>query len=298
MSLPANPSAEFLRKLTNEPDIIVQKEVGTRSTGVVRLRCARACLDPANRAFALQVFEAGRLEHCAGDLGAGRFDLPCVPGASAVNPAGVDCLYEGEGLFEMTLVVLTPEVCAEVRAHCGSKGTDFGPLHANAFFDPAVYSLSHRLLAEAEQGSPHGVLYADHVVDALVRALLRRSGYLTAYPTEPKTLSSRTLSRLFEYMHAQVADPIELDDLAAVAGMSRFELSRRFKATTGQSVWQYFLAVRCERAAELIAQHGKVASLPFLAVECGFHDQSHLSRHFKQFLGVSPGAYRKALSHA
>ena len=78
--------------------------------------------------------------------------------------------------------------------------------------------------------------------------------------------------------------------------MGRYELSRAFKATTGHAPWQYFTIMRAEVAADLIARHGKRASLAYVALESGFHDQGHLTRHFKRVIGCTPGQYRKILS--
>ncbi|MEM9194150.1 MAG: helix-turn-helix domain-containing protein [Myxococcota bacterium] len=64
----------------------------------------------------------------------------------------------------------------------------------------------------------------------------------------------------------------------------------------GQTPWQYVLGLRCEAAAELVVRSPKTASLAFVAAECGFHDQSHLNRHFKRHIGTTPAKYRAAFS--
>jgi AraC-like DNA-binding protein len=84
---------------------------------------------------------------------------------------------------------------------------------------------------------------------------------------------------------------VMLGDLAAVAGLSRFELVRCFRADTGLTPHAYQLNLRIARARELLARGLAPAAV---AAECGFADQPHLTRVFKRAVGVTPGRYAAA----
>jgi AraC-like DNA-binding protein len=76
-----------------------------------------------------------------------------------------------------------------------------------------------------------------------------------------------------------------------VAGLSRFELVRRFGAQIGLTPHAYQTNLRVARARALLA-----AGIPPAAVaaECGFADQPHLTRTFRRAVGVTPGRYAAA----
>lgn len=87
--------------------------------------------------------------------------------------------------------------------------------------------------------------------------------------------------------HAE--DPvISVGTLAAQAGISRYHLIRTFARRFGLTPYAYHLQRRVDRARALL-QQGEPASI--VAVRCGFSDQSHLIRHFKRLVGVTPGEF-------
>jgi len=100
--------------------------------------------------------------------------------------------------------------------------------------------------------------------------------------------------RAREYLFANLADNVTLADLAAVAGVGTFRLLRAFRKVHGVPPHRYQLAQRIERAKRLIRdQAGPLAAIAF---ETGFADQSHLTRNFKRWAGVTPYAYARAVA--
>ena len=84
---------------------------------------------------------------------------------------------------------------------------------------------------------------------------------------------------------------VTLTELAAVSGLSRFELVRRFREFSGVTPHAYHTNLRVEEARRrLAAGHAPAA----VAADCGFADQPHLNRVFKRAVGVSPGRYARA----
>ena len=79
-----------------------------------------------------------------------------------------------------------------------------------------------------------------------------------------------------------------LAELARAAGVSRHRLSRLFRAAYGMPPHRFQLARRLERARRLLEHGVPVAEA---ALTTGFFDQSHLHRHFRPTLGMTPGQY-------
>ena len=84
-----------------------------------------------------------------------------------------------------------------------------------------------------------------------------------------------------------------LAELAAVAGLSRFELVRCFRSGTGLTPHAYQVNLRIGRARELLAAGMAPAQV---AAQCGFCDQPHLTRAFRRLVGVTPARYARAVA--
>jgi transcriptional regulator of acetoin/glycerol metabolism len=106
-------------------------------------------------------------------------------------------------------------------------------------------------------------------------------------------LTAAAMRRVREYIEAHLNDTIELVELSAIAGLSVFHFARQFKQSTGVTPHYYLVRKRVERAKELSA--GSDLSLSEIAFATGFSDQSHLTRHFRQMFGVTPGQFRRSL---
>jgi AraC-like DNA-binding protein len=93
------------------------------------------------------------------------------------------------------------------------------------------------------------------------------------------------------YIHAHYAEDIQLDQLAAVAHLSKSYFIRAFRHHMGMSPYAYLVQVRLNRAKALL----RAGATPVdVALATGFYDQSHFTRYFKRFMGVSPGQYQQA----
>ena len=94
-----------------------------------------------------------------------------------------------------------------------------------------------------------------------------------------------------EYLTENYAKKIGLAELAAVAGLSPFHLTRVFTRATGMPPHAFLSQIRISRAKALLRRNVPISRV---ALETGFADQSHLTRTFKEMVQVSPGAYRRA----
>ena len=101
----------------------------------------------------------------------------------------------------------------------------------------------------------------------------------------------KAVRRAREYLEARVERDVGLEELAAVAGLSPSRLVRVFKAALGLPPHAYHRYLRVRRAQALLRAGRPVAAV---ALDCGFTDQSHLTRAFKRHVGVTPGRFRAA----
>lgn len=99
---------------------------------------------------------------------------------------------------------------------------------------------------------------------------------------------SPAIADVLRMIDASFAQPLNLDTLAAVAGLSVSRFTARFRSEVGLSPHRYLCAVRVRRAQDLL-RAGLAPSL--VATEVGFFDQSHLGRHFRRVLGITPRDY-------
>ena len=138
------------------------------------------------------------------------------------------------------------------------------------------------------EGRPADLLGQHEALLALLGYVLRCYG--PAREVRPLGAAPRAVGRVRDYLHARWAEPVTLAELSAVAGLSPFRLTRVFKAATGLPPHAYQVQLRVARAQEGLRAGRPIAEV---ALDCGFADQSHLTRVFKRSLGFTPGQFRK-----
>lgn len=100
----------------------------------------------------------------------------------------------------------------------------------------------------------------------------------------------RWMSDARDFMHAHFAEKLSLRRIAEAAGVHPVHLCRAFPHRYGTTVGEYLRALRVDEAARrLAATEQPIAEV---ALEAGFDSQSHLTRHFRARLGVTPAAFR------
>jgi AraC-like DNA-binding protein len=118
---------------------------------------------------------------------------------------------------------------------------------------------------------------------------------LTRYAENRPTVKSvgresQSVQRVRDYLEAHYTENVSLEQLATVANFSPFYLLRTFHKQVGLPPHGYLNQLRLVRAKNLLAQGWPISQV---AQQTGFADQSHLTRHFKRMLGVTPGQYQK-----
>ena len=83
-------------------------------------------------------------------------------------------------------------------------------------------------------------------------------------------------------------EPVSLDQLGEVAGLSKYYLLRSFTKQKGISPYRYLETIRIAKARKLLERNVPMIEV---ALQTGFADQSHFSRFFKRLIGVTPRQY-------
>ncbi len=128
-------------------------------------------------------------------------------------------------------------------------------------------------------------LEANHLAMTLVLLLLEDFGASRTAPPQPGSLRWVT-----PYLSLHLTQPVRVAALAERANLSVSRFSEVFRARFGQSPHQYLTHLRIERAQTLL--RSTRLALGDIAEQCGFADSHHLSKTFKRWTGITPGAFR------
>ena len=133
--------------------------------------------------------------------------------------------------------------------------------------------------------------------DSAIHPLLRdASAYLHQNAAAPphRGLSRRALRLALTYIEQHLGDAFTLEDLARAVGVSRFHFARLFRISTGESPMEFLLRSRIERAKQILVTSDRRMSE--IAATLGFCDQSHFSRSFRRYAGVTPRQFARTYS--
>jgi AraC family transcriptional regulator len=157
--------------------------------------------------------------------------------------------------------------------------------------DPAIHHTAMLIAHEAAQGAAGSRLMVDSLSCQLAVHILRRHAHVLFRGVDGADALSFGQERVIrDYVHEHLRESISLDNLAGSVGLSRYHFARRFRRTTGTTPHDFVLQQRVERAKTLL--HRTNTPLLDIAGDCGFADQSHMTREFKKRMGVTPGRYR------
>lgn len=237
----------------------------------------------SHEGYALGVVESGA--HAFTARGArwtaipGRVVIVNPDDAHDGGPADRDQSYSYRMLY-----VDAARVTAAVDEAWGRRGAT--PLFRDSVVDdpPLAATLAriHRLLEVPEARLERETLLATALADLARRHATDagRGGITGASP--------RAVALALDYLAAHFADDVSLADLAALAGVNRFQLVRAFRRSVGLPPHLYQTQLRLRQARRLLLAGESPARA---AAAAGFADQSHLIRRFKAAYGVTPGQF-------
>jgi AraC family transcriptional regulator len=208
-------------------------------------------------------------------------------GGMFVHPAGKDLTVELGGELDTVHVYVSDAAVQEA-------GGEDRPVELAEEFgasDPLLEQLVLSLDGGLRGWEPSALTYVDQLRCMLAAQLAHRCSMERREPPSPAGLTGQGFAAVRELLEARLAEPIPLADMAAVAGLSVSQFSRRFKATTGLSPHRFLLRLRVEQAGRML----RTGTLPIadVALTCGFSHQEHLTRVMRAHLGTTPAALRR-----
>lgn len=186
-----------------------------------------------------------------------------------------------------------------------SLGVNFGEAvhtssrYEHSFQDPLVAEIAFAIASELRIQTAGGSLLVETLAASLAARLVHRHTGLSpdrdSVRLSNQGLDRRRLTRVKEYIAANLEGDLTIAALAKLAHLSRYHFARAFKAAVGQSPHQYVSVHRLERAKELL----KRADQPLLdiAIALNFSSQANFTRAFHKGTGMTPGQYRRAFAH-
>lgn len=198
------------------------------------------------------------------------------------------------------------------QVHDGHRATDDGWAYRAVYPLPAMFDsvgptpyfpepvvqdpyLAGRLrhLFDVLEGSDN-TLERETLFMVVLSELSARQGKTRRDPP-PVARSPSAVSRVRDYLDAHAGDNVSLQELSVLVGLTPFHLARLFQRAIGLPPHAYQIQRRIQKAKTLIRLGVALAEV---AVDCGFTDQSHLTRHFKRVMGVTPGLYLRRSRNA
>ena len=159
--------------------------------------------------------------------------------------------------------------------------------------DPFMHQIGIALKSTLMKQSNTSRLYAETLVNTLTIHLLEN--HCTTRTSLGECVAGQLpqykLQKVIDYINAYLDRDLSLKELSSLVQMSPHYFSELFKGSTGTTPHQYVIQCRIDRAKKLISQNK--LSLAQIATLVGFADQSHLHRHFKRVVGVTPKTWSR-----
>jgi len=155
----------------------------------------------------------------------------------------------------------------------------------------------HRVISllEAAVGQLHDQEQAAQGTLLEAASLLRQEVHppaAAAVPDGRGRLLAWQARKVRDYINSHITGPVLVADLCGLVQRSEGHFSRSFKRTFGESPHSFVVRRRVELAAQYMLTTD--TSLSDIALRCGFTDQAHLCKHFRQAAGQTPAAWRRA----
>lgn len=146
--------------------------------------------------------------------------------------------------------------------------------------------LAGRLYHEFKNWQLGSGLIADGVTLEMLAHLARKN-------LKKETRAPVWLLRVVEKLNAEFAENLSIEELAVEANVHPVHLASVFRQFHHETIGEYIQKLRINYASELLSD--REIPLAEIAYSAGFSDQSHFTRIFKRYFGITPGAFRNSL---
>jgi AraC family transcriptional regulator len=234
-----------------------------------------------------KILTPGRYEH--GISRSRLLDYSYLPGELIVCNRGIEEWVRWRSTIQILKIDLPDQAFQAIAQEAGADSVEIAS--STNYKDGRVAALISAFQAEQAAGFLSGRLFIDSIAQALAAALVESRGVLRRPLRRVKCgLTPMQVAKVSEMIHSHLDRDVSLAELAAAAGLSTGYFSQMFRKSTGQSPHQFVLAVRIERAQELLKGSQRIIDV---ALSCGFQTQQHFARVFRAMCNVSPTEYRR-----
>lgn len=171
----------------------------------------------------------------------------------------------------------------------GSQIELIDPMNSTSF---KVAGLARKAVAAMRSGGPAAQLKIDAAMIELASVLVRHHSSAVPARVAKGGLAPGIVRRIKDYLVAHLAEPVTLAELASLAGVSAPHFCRAFAESTGQSPHRFQIALRVNKATQLMADPN--LSIADVGSAVGYDDPAYFSRLFAHQTGMSPRAWRAA----
>jgi AraC family transcriptional regulator len=221
-----------------------------------------------------------------------------VHGDIDVIPARTDARWEIHDQNDTALILALPPSLVDTVAE--EQGFDPRRVEIRNRFqirDAQLENICWALKAEMEANYPSGRLYTDSLaVSVASRLVSTHSSVAQRTIAQSGGLGGRRLKQTLAYIEDNLSEDLSLSRIASISGISPSHFKILFRESAGAPLHQYVVQRRVERAKDLLMQ-GKL-SIAEIALATGFSHQSHLARHMRRSVGLSPRAMKRLFADA
>jgi len=161
---------------------------------------------------------------------------------------------------------------------------------ADGDHDPVIEALNAALNIAGDGSRGVSRLFVDSIQNAIKAHLAYARGPGNGAPPRNQRLSRWQERRAKAFLALNAGEGVSIAEAAEICKLSRNYFIRAFKNTTGETPYRWLNRHRVERAKQLLLGDTSIAEI---AIDCGFADQSHLTRVFAKMTGLPPGTWRR-----
>ncbi|GAB2896812.1 AraC family ligand binding domain-containing protein [Microbulbifer echini] len=208
----------------------------------------------------------------------------------AINPSEVHTGFSGSdhGWHYRMFYFDTGLIEQILQEHNGFGLAPTPFLRGPNIYDPQLFSLFDQLHRSLEEESL--ALASDSLLTIAITQIFTRHGDQKFQPKSVKDKRAPSLAKA--YLRENWQRNVTLDELCHYTDVSRYQLIRSFNRQFGITPHQFLILLKTQQARTLFQAGGNSAEV---AIDCGFFDQSHLTRNFKKAFGITPGRYIQSM---
>jgi AraC family transcriptional regulator len=292
--------ALFNRSVSRQSEARLELKVWPDIQFLVADFCGGGAVRVPRLAFhAIALVTRGSVEICRGAEAASGAGVTVQEGQTIIEAGAASFDYVWQIPHQTYWACISPELVRRLAEQSGIPDAERLEIRSSLEAADPVCGHLLKVLAEEARIGAHATqpLIVESLANALVGRLLTRF-CASRYGTRSAlgALGACSFRRVYSYMEANLGVRIYLDNLARVAGVSRYHFARQFRLRTGESPMGLLLRLRIERAKTLLEQNGSMMSE--VAATLGFGDQTHFTRQFRRLVGVTPTEYRNQSKRA